>query len=559
MNFEDIVRHIKIGEGIRTEFKEAKNSVPKSFFETVVSFANSDGGIILLGVDDNGDITGIDENSVPKLKKEIVTSLNSKDCINPPVYVQPVETSVNDKIIITVHIESSSQVHDYSGTVFIREFESDIDITDNKNKLSDLYLRKRNSFTESTIYPYLTMNDLDKDLFEKARQLIRNYRSDHPWLLVSNEQMLKDSVLWRKDFQTSQEGFTLACALIFGKDTTIQSILSAYKVEAMVRRENHDRWDDRITLRKNLIDTYLELKMFINRHLPEKFYLENDQRIDLRDKIFREVIGNIIVHREYTSALSTEIIISDSDVCITNPNRALFHGYIDPLSFNPFPKNPNIRKFFTAFGWTDEIGSGVRNTYKYLPLYSNHAKPVFIEDETFKTIIPLNLSLLSDYLEELFKWFDLPPDAKEHFTKSTAEISIAGSFRKNPCDEVILELVRSWMEFGTQLDSLNWPQNQPLTKEDIKKVPAWNELSTQLLHKKVRYYLLILILALKPIKLKELMHFLDYKNEKIFRDNYIKPLRDTGLITITHPETPTNPENRYKTTESGKNFVSGVR
>ena len=85
--------------------------------------------------------------------------------------------------------------------------------------------------------------------------------------------------------------------------------------------------------------------MFISRYLPEKFYLENDQRVDLRDKIFREVISNAIVHRKYTSALSTDLIIYENEVCITNPNRALFHGSIDPFSFNPFPKNPNIRKY----------------------------------------------------------------------------------------------------------------------------------------------------------------------------------------------------------------------
>jgi ATP-dependent DNA helicase RecG len=52
--------------------------------------------------------------------------------------------------------------------------------------------------------------------------------------------MLKDSTLWRKDFKADQEGYILAAALIFGKDTTIQNILSAYKVEAMVRIRNRD-------------------------------------------------------------------------------------------------------------------------------------------------------------------------------------------------------------------------------------------------------------------------------------------------------------------------------
>ncbi|GEM_PF-3475071 len=75
-----------------------------------------------------------------------------------------------------------------------------------------------------------------------------------------------------------------------------------------------------------------------------------DQRIDLRDLIFLEVIGSAVVHREYTSALSTNLITGKNKVTTINPNKALFHGPIDPSSFNSQPKNLNIRKFFTSFG-----------------------------------------------------------------------------------------------------------------------------------------------------------------------------------------------------------------
>jgi len=475
--------------------------------------------------------------------------------MNPPLYVQPLPVQLADGTILVLQIQASSQVHDHAGKIYLREFECDLDISSNQHKTSSLFLRKRTFFTESQIYPHLSLNDLDPALFDKARQLIRNYRSDHPWLLVNNEQMLKDSILWRKDFSAGQEGLTLAAALIFGKESTIQSILPAYKVEAIVRRENKDRWDDRLTLRKNLIDTYLELKLFLNRYLPEKFYLEIDQRIDLRDKIFREVIGNVIVHREYTSALSTDIIISASDVVATNPNKPLFHGPIDPASFNPFPKNPNIRKFFTAFGWTDEIGSGVRNTYKYLPLYVHNAKPLFSEDDTFKTTIPLLFNSLSVYSSDFHAWLKLPEKSLAHFEKGLSSIAIPSTLAGVPWEQVILFLVPGWYRNGIQHITLKWPENQSLTIEELKKVPSWHENGTQLLKKKGWYLISILALSVVPVKMSELMEWIGYKNEKKFRDNYIKPLRESGFIALTIPENPTNPENRYVVTEAGKQFL----
>ncbi|VWL85235.1 transcriptional regulator [Oceanivirga miroungae] len=56
--------------------------------------------------------------------------------------------------------------------------------------------------------------------------------------------------------------------------------------------------------------------------------------------------------------------------------------------FEPFPKNPAISKVFREIGLADELGSGMRNTYKYTRLYSG-VDPLFEEGNIFRTIIPL--------------------------------------------------------------------------------------------------------------------------------------------------------------------------
>ena len=119
-------------------------------------------------------------------------------------------------------------------------------------------------------------------------------------------------------------------------------------------------------------------------------------------------------------------------------------------------------------------------------------------------------------------------------------------------------MVPSWAEKGTQLDAFRLPKYQALSDDEIKKVPSWTEKGTQLLHKKLRYYLLILFLSVEAIKLKELMELLDYKNEKTFKDNYLKPLRELNFIELTSPDSPTNPGNQYRTTQAGISFISGM-
>lgn len=133
---------------------------------------------------------------------------------------------------------------------------------------------------------------------------------------------------------------------------------------------NAYRYDDRDDIRTNLIESYERLMQFIAKHLNDKFYLEKDQRVSLRDTIFREVVSNILVHREFLNPFPVKFIIENGRVFVENSNKPHGNGTIDPSNFFPFPKNPTIAKFFKEIGRVDELGSGVRNIYKYNKIYS---------------------------------------------------------------------------------------------------------------------------------------------------------------------------------------------
>lgn len=96
--------------------------------------------------------------------------------------------------------------------------------------------------------------------------------------------------------------------------------------------------------------------------------------------------------------VSCKMIIDDEKIMIENSNLAHGMGSLDLQKFEPFPKNPAISKVFREIGLADELGSGMRNTYKYTRLYSG-VDPLFEEGDIFRTIIPLK-KIATQKLEE---------------------------------------------------------------------------------------------------------------------------------------------------------------
>ena len=143
MTLEDIRHVISQGEGYTIEYKDAVGGTPSSFYESAVSMSNTDGGVILLGVDDDGTVMGLTTEACKHMQKDIVTALNEPNCVWPSIYVQPFIVSHPEGEILVCQIVASSQVHQYKELIYIREHDADIDITDNQQKIGDLYLRKR--------------------------------------------------------------------------------------------------------------------------------------------------------------------------------------------------------------------------------------------------------------------------------------------------------------------------------------------------------------------------------------------------------------------------------
>lgn len=127
---------------------------------------------------------------------------------------------------------------------------------------------------------------------------------------------------------------------------------------------------------------------FVEKHLDDKFYVEDNQRVDIRNKIARELCVNTLIHREFSNPYPAKLLIEKECIKTENANRAKMIGKINVELYEPYPKNPKIAKIFKEIGLADELGSGVRNMVKYTKIYSGGISE-FKEDDIFRTTIPL--------------------------------------------------------------------------------------------------------------------------------------------------------------------------
>lgn len=222
---QELLKLISNGESVTVEFKKSRIEVTKDVYETVCAFSNRNGGHIFLGVKDNGEILGIEADKVDKIKKEFVTSINNENKMYPPLYLTPMEYESDGRYILYIRVPVSQDVCRCNGRIFDRNHESDIDITHHSDEVYRLYARKNGSYYVNKVFPAFDVSDLRPDLIERAKSMTRSRAKDHPWMNMTNEEVIRSAGLVLKDQFSGEEGITLAAILLFGTDQLIMSVL----------------------------------------------------------------------------------------------------------------------------------------------------------------------------------------------------------------------------------------------------------------------------------------------------------------------------------------------
>ncbi len=381
-NNEDIFFIIKeefpISEFEEIEYKAAQVDFPKEFWKTYSAYANTNTGLIVLGVREKGAsivFEGLTDQQIESYKKRFWNDCNNPKTVSINLLTNEdvrVVTHQNKKLLVfKIPVASRTQKPVYLtknpfGNTYKRNNEGDYRCTDEevKRMIADASAELKK---DAVILENYTLDDIDTTSLKQYKRLFSIHRPGHPWLVENNLELLKKLGAYRIDRQTRKEGLTIAGLLMFGKYESISEILPNFFPDFREKQtaDKNIRWTDRIypdgTWEANLFQFYIKVWAKLSLFLPKPFKLQGDTRIDETPThiALREAFINALVHTDYSLSGNIVIAVDNEKFVFSNPGTLLvsmeqyYTGGVSEC------RNPALQQMFLLIGKAEKAGSGV--------------------------------------------------------------------------------------------------------------------------------------------------------------------------------------------------------
>lgn len=394
MTEEQLRNIISMGEGYQAEFKKALPSKSREIVEEVCAFANAAGGVLLIGVDDNNNVTGVTVNN--RKRSTIQDSINN---ITPLLKCNIEEVSLSEGNVYVIEIPSgNSKPYVYSGAIYVR-------IGPNSQKLDTAeemreFFQQTNKifFDETACTEFDTDSDVDQELF--------NFFIEESGITKTTPQ---SQVFQNLRLFDSENNFKYGAVLFFGSNPQ-HFIEKAYTRCVAYDGEDKRFIADDKSIKGPLYTQYKNALHWLKGKLNVRYDIEGQgsrprkEIWEIPETVFREAIINALAHRDYYEKGATILIeVFDNRVEISNPGGLVSAILPEQFGTKSFSRNPLIFGLFNRMDMVEQVGSGVQRM-KDLMTDVKLPEPTFYFDGMFSVIFnrPVNWSKKREkYLEIL--------------------------------------------------------------------------------------------------------------------------------------------------------------
>ena len=351
-----------------SERVEYKLQMVDDIYKEVIAFANTDGGVIYIGIDDNGNLIGID--NVDETYTRLTNGI--RDAIAPDVTMF-VRYVLQDNKVIRIEVGEGSYKPYYlkskgmkSNGVYVRQGASSVQASPDQ-------IRKMIKDSDSDVFE--EMRTVVQELsFEEAERTFKRYKVD-----FSEEKYIALGLRNIDDDQYTN----LAMILSDQCQHTIK--IAVFGDEANITFKDAKEFGGSIF--KQLDDSYAYLTL-CNRTAATFKGLERVELPDYPEDALREALLNAIIHRDYSYSGSIIINVNDFGIEFIS-----IGGLLPGLSADDIrngisqPRNRKLAEIFHRLRLIESYGTGIRKIYT---LYKNCAAQPRIEvtNNTFKLVLP---------------------------------------------------------------------------------------------------------------------------------------------------------------------------
>lgn len=365
-------------ENNRIEAKKAQGGLPNSLWETYSAFANTLGGVILLGVEEaeNKSLVPIGLHDPDKMIKDFWDMINNQNKVNiniltsKDVFVQ----TVDGKNIVVIHVPKAQRFYKpiyingnpISGT-YRRNGEGDYHTTE--EELKEMYRDASIKAQDFVIIETMDISSLCKDSIKSYRQRMKLSRPSHVWEGYDDETFL----MKLGALGIGSDGKihpTAAGLLMFGYEYEIVREFPNYFLDYREDYDHNTRWTDRIISSSgdwsgNVYDFYFRIYNKLQQDIKVPFQLKGNLRIDDTPihKAIREALANCMINADYHGRQGLVIVKSKDMIILSNPGdfridlaAAKSGGFSDP-------RNATLMKMFNLIDIGERAGSGIPSIY----------------------------------------------------------------------------------------------------------------------------------------------------------------------------------------------------
>lgn len=384
--------NIGFKESLNREFKSDRFCLSdEELVEAVVAFANTEGGVIYLGVEDDGEITGLHD------KHQNITGLSAliANRTMPPVAVKVAVEKRGEMIAIIDVPQKTSVVATSSGKILRRRLKADgspenipMYPYEIANRLSSLSLL---DYSAQAV-PEAQYSDLDPVERERLKNIIRKYRGEQNLLELSNEEL--DKALQLVTIIQGKLVPTFTGMLLIGKSDRLKALVPTAESAIQVLQGTDIKVNESFTA--PLLSAFERISEYINAWNHEEELEIGLFRVSVSDidkRAFRESLVNAYCHRDYSMLGRVRVQLNDEGLTISNPGGFIEGVSVDNLlNAEPHGRNPVLADALKRIGLAERTGRGIDRIFegsllfgKMLPNYSEST------ERSVKLFIPKSL------------------------------------------------------------------------------------------------------------------------------------------------------------------------